>query len=183
MWKSFKRIGWLAGFLGIDAWAVIMFIWSLRSGPQNVIGMLDIHPPVFLLLACLGVSFTCGFIVVRSWSTVRLLSPSNRFHDLAGHLDDVAKTLVSEKRSNAGDYFDGVETGQKARVLVRRLEKLSIKCPEHSRDISPRQWCVFFLKLKVLAEYGDIRVARAVRIGPESDEGRNDEVTQATRSS
>ena len=72
-------------------------------------------------------------------------------------------------------------------MLVRRLEKLSIKCPEHGKDFSLRQLCSFFLRLEVLAEYSDLKAARAMRIqsghGGESDEGGKGEVTQATRSS
>ena len=44
----------LAGFLGLDAWT----IWAFFQAPFQVIGDTELHPPFFVLLACVAFPVT-----------------------------------------------------------------------------------------------------------------------------
>ena len=63
-----------------------MFLWSLYDGPKKVVGTWEIHPPAFLLLACLAVPFSIVLPIVAFREAIRLRRPKNRFRAL---VDDI----------------------------------------------------------------------------------------------
>ena len=94
----FRKATFVAGLLGINVWSIFM---ALQSGPSQVVGIVELHPPFFLLLACVGIPVTitvvavlCGSQiqkVVRKWQETM---PKNRFHRLENDSDELFKELT-----------------------------------------------------------------------------------------
>ena len=159
----------IAGFLGADAWTIGMFIWSLYDGPKRFVGPLEIHPPAFLLLACLVVSFSIVFPVVFFRNAIRLWRPKNRFQALHGEI----KTVIYVVESTLDNYEMGhmwMSPNSKMQLLTvtSKLDQLKIRHPELNEL---RQWQKILPYFASWAKMGDLESARSYRPGMEKEFG------------
>ena len=119
-----EKVGWLdCRPVGIDVWTIWMFIWTLwYSGPKKVLGMLEIHPPFWLLLACLAVSFSIVLPIAWCWEAICLWRPSNRFHELTKDSREVQRSVILA-------MVAGKEGGEGLRINARATNDLAY-CPK-----------------------------------------------------
>ena len=145
-----------------------MFLWSLYDGPKNVVGKWELHPPFFLLLACLAVSFSIVLPIVVSWKTIRLWSPTNKFQALHPEIKrlriDVDLTLL--RASRRGKLV--VEPKEKTALLALayKLDKLKIRHPKLN-DL--RRWNMILPYFAAWAEVSDLESARSYQPGTEEN--------------
>ena len=145
-----------------------MFLWSLYDGPKKVVGTWELHPPFFLLLACLAVSFSIVLPIVYFWKAFRLWRPKNRFRALQGearHLFKRIEDLFEMPRPVAQTSAPSL----RARLLTfgYKLDKLTIRHPD-IKDL--HEWKAILPYIAAWAEMGDLRRARSYR--PVEDEPR-----------
>ncbi len=169
-----KTAGWIAGLLGLDVWTITMFIWSKWNNESTkVVGMLELHPPFYFLLACLVVSFSVVLPIVACWETIRRWNPKNRFYDLAEDARILTANVVSclEYTKKSGEPFVNSETWEKILNITYRLERLRIN---HPPETDLRGWYLWLPSLASWAETKDLEGAR--RYKPEPDEDRLSEL-------
>ena len=141
----------LAGFLGLDAWTV----WAFFQAPFQVIGGTELHPPFFVLLACVAfpVTMVMGGGIAQERITPML--PSRRFQDLAEEMRSMRNRLGISDVSE-GWLFDCLST------LILQMDRLKISTP----PIDQRgDWVRWLVLMAPLAETRNIRAARKWKEG------------------
>ena len=159
------KIVTVAGLFGVDVWAVWAYVQSLRaSTPLRLIGPAELHPPFFLLLACVAVPVSVAVGAVLFWSQARRLVPHNRFHDLAPE----ARALYSALMHVGGRWPEISEHGdlvERILTLTRRLNRLSIIVPKVNERA---EWMFWLPLIASWAETRSLRIARRAKL-PESN--------------
>ena len=145
----------MAGFFGLDAWNVSTFIWSLRDPPLKVIGAVELHPPFFLLVACISIPVTVAISGVLFWDYIRLWFPRNQFHDLVNELHEAGQSV-----SLHGPHMRLKEV-RAVLTIARKLNRLGIDTLP--LDESYLKWKTFLTYMTSLADTKDLKEARAWR--------------------
>ncbi len=157
-----RRIATIASFMGIDIWAIWMFVSTLHSGPRKVLGNLEIHPPFFLLLACIAVVFSIVLPINFCWDAVRLWRPKNKFRALE---DD-----IHHLRNGVEYTLEVSNDPQKPRIspdlrttlltVTHKLDRLGIQYPKLN-DLE--QWWRVLPFFEAWARVGNLKRARSYR--------------------
>ena len=149
------RIVTVASLFGIDVWSVWTFVQTLRSSvPMRVVGSIDLHPPFFLLLACVATPVTVAVAAALFWDQARRLLPRNRFHDLAPDIRELPANLAVMEELLPSDHARILE---QTLALRYRLERLGIEAPPF-RDHD--KWLTWRPLMAAWAETKNIRAAR-----------------------
>ena len=165
MWKLAGKAAAVAGFFGIDYWAIASYVEAARSAsPLNFVGSIELHPSFLFLVSCVSIPASLGFGLGLFWDQVRrlyYLLPSERLHALVGAI------RILRKRLEKGQYGalaaltqPGYDT-EFAIVLAKRLNGLGIATPKLDRSI----WLRYLPIMAACAETKDLRGAR--RVGAE----------------
>ena len=143
-----QRLALVAGLLGWNVWNV----WAFLSSPLKVMGSLELHPPFFLLLACVSIPPTVAVSVALFWEQIRALSPRNRFNGLMGELGNAYQTvdLAAANRWPLAGYHNVL-------TVQRKLNRLGIPTPPLD-DYG--EWLTFLIHARSLAQTKDLKLAR-----------------------
>ena len=151
-WREFGLVG---GFFGWNVWNVSAFIWSLRDPPLKVIGAVELHPPFFLLVACISIPVTVAISGVLFWEHIRGAFPKNQFHALVDELHEAGQVV-----SFRGPHMTLREV-REVLTIARKLNRLGIKTPPLDEDY--RIWKARLTYMTSLAETKDLKEARSRR--------------------
>ena len=115
---------------------------------------MELHPPFFLLLACIAISFTIVLPIVMCREAIRLWSPRNRFHMLHGDFQQLGKDISQHR----------FVPREAVLTLNHKLEKLRIQCPDLD---DAENWSIALPYFASWSETKNIKAARQYRPGLE----------------
>ena len=165
MWKLAGKAAAVAGFFGVDYWAIASYVEAARSSsPLNFMGPIELHPSFLFLVSCVAVPASVGFGLVLFWDQIRplyYLLPSERLHAVVGDIRILRKRLEKGQHDGATALTEHGYDTEHALVLAKRLERLGIATPELDRKI----WLQYLPRMAACAETKDLRTAR--RVGAE----------------
>ena len=168
---TIKRVGTIL-FFAESLWSVILYIQSLFTGSLKVIGSVEIHPPIFLLLVILGF----GIIIAINYEWILKKLPSQKFRAYSPIIDECLKkatqqcgmTIIYENSlvQQLSPHIYSAFTG-----LSLELKYLCVKCPAINKNDENylSVWFEYLVKLAPYAKHGDLRRARKINIPSESD--------------
>ena len=148
-------------------WSVFGYFQALLTGPLKLIGPLEIHPPIFLLLAMLGF----GFVIAINWKWIQKKLPSQKFRALSPKIDECLD-VATLQRSKLIIYKDLKNSPpppnvyNKLKGLSLELQILRIKSPVINQSDADYLgvWFDFLIELAHHARHGDLRRAREINI-------------------